>query len=131
MPLSLNSVQGYVQDIRTLLLDRTKPYRYSDISVVAALNFALQEGSRVRPDLFLRRGRIRLQQFEDVSGEQVDIEQPFRLAFVYGTAAHVLLRDEEDVQDDRANTFLTKFHDVLTGVRPAAIAGGTPPIAKK
>lgn len=126
MPLSLNSVQGYVQDIRTLLLDRTIPYRYSDISVVAALNFALQEGARLRVDLFLRRGRICIQQFEAVSGEEVDIEPQFRLAFVYGTAAHVLLRDEEDVQDERANTFLDKFHDVLIGLRPRPIAGATP-----
>lgn len=129
MPLSLNTVQGYVADIRALLLDKVKPYRYSDVALVAGLNLALLEGRRIRPDLFVTRYGNRVPQFTEVSGEEVPIEEQFRLAFVYGTAGHVLLRDEEDVQDARAKMFTDMMHDLLQGKRPTIIPTGTPPPA--
>lgn len=134
MALNLRSVQGYVKDVRVLLLDKVKPYRYSDISIVAAFNLALDEGSRLRPDLFLSRSKIRVPEYEEVSGEEVPIERQFRQAFVYGIASYVLLRDEEDVQDSRSNTFLERFQSMLLGVRqtPMPPNAGTPtPSGKK
>lgn len=126
MALNLQTVEGYVQDVRTLLLDRVKPYRYSDTSLIVALNLALLEGRRLRADLFVCRYGNDVPQFQEVSGQVVPIEPQFRLAFAYGIAAHALLRDEEDVQDSRANTFLERFHDMLIGMRPSPIVGGTP-----
>lgn len=123
---NLDSVQDYVADVRRILLDKVQPYRYPDDDVVQAFNIALNEAFRLRPDLFIGRKGRDVPQYENVSGEIVPIERPFQLAFVYGTAAHVLLRDEEDVQDARANTFLEKFNDVLVGVRISPIRGGTP-----
>lgn len=128
MPLNLHTVQGYVTGVRSLLLDKIKPYRYSDTAILVGLNLALLEGRRLRPDLFLCRYGNEVPQYEAVSGELVPVEQQFRLAFEYGIAAHVLLRDEEDIQDDRANNFLEKFHDILVGVRPSPMSpkAGTP-----
>jgi hypothetical protein len=70
----------------------------------------------------------------------VPLEQPFRLAFVFGLVAHALTRDQEDVQDARATTFMNLFYDILLGQRgtgvnagrsappPAQSASGMPPV---
>lgn len=126
MALDLMTVQGFVKGVRTLLQDKIAPYRYEDTSVLAALNLALLEGLRLRPDLFICRYGIVVPQYEAISGEELPFEAQFRLAFEYGAAAHVLMRDTEDVQDARANTFNDNFHAMLVGVRPSPIHGGTP-----
>lgn len=128
MALNLYTVSGYVKDTRALLLDRVQPYRYSDTALLVALNLALAEGRRLRADLFVCRYGNNLPVYEAVSGEIVPIEPQFRLAFVYGMAAHTLLRDEEDVQDSRANGFLAKFENMLTGTTrtPMPADAGTP-----
>ena len=126
MHLVLMSVENFVTDARVLLLDKVKPYRYSDDEILVGLNLALLEGRRLRPDLFVCRYGNNVPAFDAVSGDTVPVEPQFRLAFVYGIVAHTLLRDEEDVQDTRANSFLDKFHDILVGVRPSPVQGGTP-----
>ena len=122
----LCTVQELVTDVRRLILDKIAPFRYDDDSIITALNIALLEARRLRPDLFVCRYGNHVPQFEAVSGDIIPVESQFRLAFEYGVCAHVLLRDEEDVQDQRANTFLERFHDMLVGVRPSPITGGTP-----
>jgi hypothetical protein len=125
-PLDLETVFGYIRDVRTLLLDRTEPFRYSDDSLLVAFNMALLEGRRLRPDLFVHHHGVKVPQYQSVNDETVPIEPQFRLAFVYGTSAHALARDQEDVQDQRSNSFMGVFHDILIGVRVTAIAGATP-----
>jgi len=124
--LDLQSVDSYIKDARVILLDTVPPYRYSDISLVVALNIALQEGRRLRADLFIHDGRVRVPSFAAISGEPVPIEDQFRMAFIFGLCAHALLRDAEDVQDIRANMFMTAFQSMLTGVLIPPISGGTP-----
>ena len=131
MATRLETVSDFVADARTLLQDMVQPYRYSDPEILVALNTALLEGRRLRADLFVTRWGNRVPAFDAVSGEYVPVEPQFRLAFVYGAVAHTLLRDEEDVQDDRSNAFLEKFHDILVGMRPSPIKGGTPQTQKK
>lgn len=126
MALNLETVAGYVKDVRGLLLDKTKPYRYTDTAVIVALNLALLEGLRLRPDLFICGYGLDVPQYGEVSGEEVPVEAQFRLAFVYGICAQVLLRDEEDVQDARARSFRSLFEDILVGVREHPVQGGTP-----
>jgi hypothetical protein len=126
MSLDLCTVSGYVKDVRVILLDTIQPYRYSDPEILVGLNTALLEARRLRADFFVTRWGNDVPQFEAVDGQDVPIEPQFRMGFVYGIAAHTLLRDDEDVQDNRANSFLDKFHDILVGVRPAPIQGGTP-----
>lgn len=125
-PLDLQTVSGYIRDVRTLLLDRTQPYRYGDDSLLVAFNMALLEGRRLRPDLFVYRNGVHVPQYQAVNDENVPIEDQFRLAFVYGTAAHALARDQEDVQDARSNSFMGVMHDILIGVRVTGIQGATP-----
>lgn len=128
MPFNLETVEGYIEDARTLLLDKIAPYRYSDDSLLAALNLSLLEGRRLRPDLFVfRHGGVRVPNYAAISGERVPIEEQFRLGFVYGLCAHALLRDQEDVQDLRSTLFMQTFQNILVGVKvPPMGAAGTP-----
>lgn len=127
----LNTVQSLIDDVRTLLLDKTQPYRYTDPELIVALNTALLEGRRLRADLYVTRFGNEVPFYGQISGEQFCIEPQFRLAFVFGVCAHALLRDDEDVQDVRANDFLSRFNDILVGVRQAPVQGGTPNAKQK
>ena len=124
--LNLESVSDYVQDARTLLLDRIAPYRYDDTSLLVALNLALLDGRRIRPDLFVYKHGNRVPSYSQVDGQRVPIEEQFRKAFVYGMVSHALARDQEDVQDQRSNLFQGVFYSILAGNGMAMIGGGTP-----
>jgi hypothetical protein len=131
MQSPLNTVSSLIADVRTLLLDKVQPYRYTDPELLTALNTALMEARRLRADLFVTRWGNDVPFYGAISGEQFCVEPQFRLGFVFGVCAHALLRDDEDVQDARANGFLSKFHDILIGVVPGPIAGGTPAAKQK
>ena len=127
MPLNLESVNDYIEDARTLLLDRIPPYRYSDISLLVALNLALLDGRRLRPDLFVYKWGNKVPSYDAVDGQQVPIEPQFRKAFVYGLVSHALIRDQEDVQDARASLFMDTMEQILIGLQKPAFQGaGTP-----
>lgn len=123
---TLATVQDYASDARTLLLDKVSPFRYDDDSLVRSLNMAMLEGSRLRPDLFIYTGDGSVPTFAAIDTTPVNIDPAFRLAFLFGMCAHALIRDEEDVQDARANTFNSNFVEILIGVRPRPLEGGTP-----
>jgi len=123
---NLDSVDAYIKDVRTLLQDVIPPFRYSDTSLLVAFNTALLEGRRLRPDLFVFHNHLRVPSYTGVSGELVPIEPQFRLAFVYGTSGHALMRDQEDTQDERSNMFVGAFQSILTGLKVPPIGGGTP-----
>lgn len=122
----LYSVQDYITDVRTMMLNEIAPYRYTDQELLVGFNTALLEGRRLRPDLFIGKYGAHVPAFNAVSGEPVNIEQQFRLAFVYGTCAHALARDDEDVNDVRASSFMNVFQSILVGVKIPPIGGGTP-----
>lgn len=122
----LDTVESYVREVRTLILDKRKPYRYKDEEILTALNTSLAEARRLRADLFIYRHGNHVPYFAAVSGESVPIDTQFRLAFVYGIAGHVLERDDEDIQDVRANIFNGNFYDMLIGIKPGPLQGGTP-----
>lgn len=131
MALNLHTVQGLVTGVRVKLQDRVQPYRYSDNAIVSALNIALLQSRGFRPDLFLvPNGGFVVPQYDAPSGQKLPFDAQFRPAFEFGTAAHVLYNDVEDVQDERANSFNNIFHDMLQGKRPNTVQGGTPPAAK-
>lgn len=119
---TLNTVQDYITDSRTLLQDVIVPYRYDDASLLVALNTALLEGRRLRPDLFVYHNHGDVPSFTTVDMTEVHMEGPFRMAFVFGTCAHALARDQEDTQDVRASRFMGIFNDLLIGVRPRPLA---------
>jgi hypothetical protein len=122
---TLETVNDYITDGRTLLLDTIKPFRYDDASLLVALNVALLEGRRLRPDLFVFSGNGVPSYFEN-DGSIVPIEQQFRLAFLHGMIGHALERDQEDVQDARSQSFLLYMSNILVGkkiISPPAPGG--------
>lgn len=126
MTPNLMTVESLIKGARTFLLDKVKPYRYDDPSLIASLNLAILEARRLRPDLFIMKYRIDPPQFDGISGQSLEVEPQFRLAFEYMTAGHALLRDQEDTQDARATTLLDAGEGVLLGARPPRVSGGTP-----
>lgn len=108
---ALATVQDYVTEARNLLQDTVAPYRYEDAGILSALNFAILDGSRLRPDLFM--GSATLQSFSAVNTDVVNIDPMYRVAFLYYICGHAQLRDEEDTQDARANQFRSKFSAIL------------------
>jgi hypothetical protein len=127
-----NSVADYVTDARTLLQDLVPPYRYDDPSMLTALNAALLEASRIKPELFVYNFDVngQAQSFEAVDDTYVAIEPKFRLALVHGLVGHALERDQEDYQDQRATAFLALFTQGLVGKALGAVVGGSPPKGK-
>jgi hypothetical protein len=128
MDEQLLTVNDIIADARTLLLDTIGPNRYTDQELLVGLNTALLEIRRVRADLFLGHYKGHVPKFNNNDGETIHIEPQFRLAIVYGTLAHALMRDDEDVQDARANAFESKMIRLLVGspLQIAALQGGTP-----
>jgi len=122
----LETVSDYITDTRVILQDRIAPYRYTDDELLVAFYTALAEGRRLRPDLFVFTGDGTVPKFTLVDGTAVDIEDPFRTAFVYGAAGHALMRDQEDVQDKRSTAFIGLFQQSLIGVALPPVEGGQP-----
>jgi hypothetical protein len=127
---TLETVRDYVSDVRTLLQDTVRPHRYSDESILAALNVTLLEARRLRADLFIFRNGGRVPMFMDINDNRLEMEEPFRLAIVHGIVAHALSRDQEDIQDNRAASFMGVFNAMLIGVASPGIATGTHPPAQ-
>ncbi len=119
---ALDTIADYISDARTLLQDTVSPYRYDDASLLVAFNVTLLEARRVRADLFVFHHHSRVPHFSTVNTEPVHFEEPFRLALVYGTCAHALARDQEDVQDARSASFMRVFYEMLLGTRVMGIA---------
>lgn len=120
---ALEIVSDYIADARVLLQDTLgSQFRYQDSELIVALNVAMMDARRLRPDLFL--GDLVETYFDTIGtfsvgspGRVVPVEYPFRLAVLYGMCAHALSRDQEDTQDARAATFMGFFTGKLTGVK--------------
>jgi len=120
---ALDAVEDYITDARVLLLDTVLPYRYDDGSLLIALNTMITQMRRLRPDLFVYADDD-LPAFTAVDDTVIPIESQFRLALVYGLVSHALSRDQEDVQDARATSFMGLFENILLGVRSPPVQGG-------
>jgi hypothetical protein len=109
--MALDTVQDYVNRARTLLLDTySGAYRYPTEDLVEALNMGILEARRLRPDLFQGSFQTSLPSFSAGSlTATVSIDPQYRVAFVYYICGQAQLRDDENVQDSRAVTFLNKF----------------------
>lgn len=119
MSSALDTIDDYIADGRVLLQDTIAPYRYDDTSLVTAMNVTLLEGRRIRPDLFVYRkcppGKPGVQSFQGKDGTKLEMEEPFRLAFLHGMVGHALARDQEDIQDQRSAMFMAIFTGILLG----------------
>lgn len=130
---TLNTVAGYISDVRTLLQDKIVPYRYDDPSLLVALNVTLLEARRLRSDLFVFNLTVRgqTQAFQAVDDTYVEMEPQFRLAILHGICGHALERDQEDYEDQRASAFLGMFNQGLVGHGLGPVSGGSPPTGKR
>lgn len=139
-----DTVGSYIKDARVLLQDCIPPLRYSTASLTAALNVTLLRGRELRPDIFATTLDSTPQYYIDENEDAlldndpfptdvpntstlydawVPIEEQFRPAFVYGLIGHALMRDQEDIEDARANSFVRMFEKMLLGtaVTPALV----------
>jgi hypothetical protein len=124
-----NTVADYIEDARILLQDRVPEFRYEDPSLLTALNVTMLKTRQIRPDFFVYNLEVngQVQHFTEIDDTYVAIEPQFRSAIVHGICGHALERDQEDVQDIRASSFLQQFHSQLTGAAGGRIAGGSGP----
>lgn len=112
----LDTVAEYLTRARVLLQDQIVPYRYSDDELVEALNLAILEARRIRPDLFLSLDALP-EYSSGATSTLVTIDQMYRSAFLYYMVGHAQLRDEEDTSDSRAAVFMNKFIAQLSTVQ--------------
>ncbi len=116
--MALSTVQDYVDGARVLLLDQVEPFRYSNADLVTALNYAILEARRLRPDLLRAYLGAELPEYSaDDMGETVEVDQQYRVAFLYYVCGQAQLRDDENNQDSRASALMNKFNAVLTTTR--------------
>jgi hypothetical protein len=118
-------VSDYLSATRFALQDLISPYRYTDDNIVQALNAAMYEISRIRPDLFLdlkyqqplRRGDtgegIPSLFVSTRTTDMVPIPSKYRLPVQWYMEGLLQLTDVTDTQDQRAQAFLAKFQQQL------------------
>jgi hypothetical protein len=112
--VALETVTNYVALARTLLQDTVNsPYRYSDSDLLVALSVAMQEAKKLRPDLFLN---TTLQTFTANDTTVVVMDEMYRMPLVYYMCGMAQLRDDENVQDQRAAAFFGLFSAKLLSV---------------
>jgi hypothetical protein len=113
--MSLETVADLVANARVLLQDRIEPYRYETDQLVAALNIALQDARRIRPDIFLPNFTIPSYSSADMSATIV-FPEFYKSALLYFVVGFAHMRDEEATADARATALLGTFNAELTGI---------------
>lgn len=133
-----NTVTSYVVSARNRMQDRIAPYRYTDGQIVDALNVALQEAQRIRPDIFLDlkyQQKVQPNDLDDgfisnyytiddiafVSGDYdapngtlVPIPSAYNDPIIWYIGSHLQLLDVDDTQDARGIAFMAKFMQRMT-----------------
>lgn len=123
------TMQDYVGDIRIMLQDLIAPYRYPDQEIMDAVETALSEISRIRPDIFLDlkyQQPLRKGDIEDGTPSNpiaitdfVPIPNKYSIAVEWYASGWLQLYDVTDTQDQRAQAFLQKFQQHLLSVSAA------------
>jgi hypothetical protein len=112
--MALETVQKYVAFVRELLQDEhDSPYRYSDTSIVRALAIAMPEAKKLRPDLFIG---VTIPDISVNDTTVIPVDEMYRLPLAYFCVGMMQLRDDEEVQDQRAAAFLSMATAKLTTV---------------
>ena len=105
--MALDTMGDYIAETRRLMQDEVTPYRYPDGDIIEAMNIALLEARRLRPDLFL--GRHDNVPTISAAGDAIVFEPMYRPSLVYYLAGRTQLRDAESTQDQRASALMNKF----------------------
>jgi hypothetical protein len=124
-------VSDYLNATRTALQDLIAPYRYTDDRIVDALNAAMFEISRIRPDIFLDlKYQQPLKKGDTNEGapnmfmstrltDAVPIPAKYRLPIQWYMEGVLQLTDVTDTQDQRAQAFIAKFQTQLMSLSAA------------
>jgi len=112
--MALGTVQDFVTQARILLQDTVQPYRYPDADILSALNIALLESRRLRPDWWVDSSSV--PSYAVVDSTSVGVDEQYRTAVLFYVVGFVQLRDQEEDTDRRAASLLNKFTGILTGV---------------
>lgn len=115
-----DSVGDYVTQARVLLQDQVEPFRYPDTELIAALNLAVSEAARVRPDFFYG---TQPPSFSASTDTATTIPSVYRVAVLHFVVGHTELRDAETTEETRAAALISSFHAKLTGAAPGQAAG--------
>jgi len=119
-------VKDYIQSSREFLQDMVEPYRYSDGLLVEALNNAMFEISRVRPDIFIDfKFQQPLPRYAPITdnipqifssirqNETVPIPSQLSMSVKWYISGLMQFYDVDDTQDARAAAFNQKFQGAL------------------
>lgn len=105
----------YVTQTRVLLQDQTIPYRYADTEILAAVNLAMAECFRLRPDFFY--GQTTVPQVTALTTSLSSLPTNYRLPVLHFVAGYTELRDSEASEETRAASMLASFAAKLTGAQ--------------
>jgi hypothetical protein len=112
--MALDTVVDYLAQARVLLQDKTYPPRYPDTELVEALNLAMMEARRLRPDLYLGDATTL---FTVPSIGATDpmggIDVQYRVPLLYYMVGHAMQRDEEENNENRALSYKQRFSGML------------------
>lgn len=120
--MALDTVADMVAQARAITNDEVQPFRYADTDFVGALNAAIMESKRLRPDMWLFPilGSTTLPSIPTPPGyiastdtTPVPVDPMYRMAFVYYMCGQAQLRDEEETQDARAAALMGMFYKQL------------------
>jgi hypothetical protein len=118
-------VEEYIVMARSLLQDMVAPYRYADTDIVSALNIALSEMGRIRPDIFLDlKYQSPLVKGDIGDGvppsfvatdttSMVPVPGKYVTTLYWFTTGWLQMFDMADTQDQRAQGFMAKFQQHL------------------
>jgi hypothetical protein len=124
-------VEEYLSISRSLLQDMIVPYRYADQDIVSALNIALSEMGRLRPDIFLDlKYQNRLTKGDIGDGVPssflttdtttlVPVPGKYSTAIYWFITGWLQMYDVADTQDQRAQGFMAKFQQHILQLNAA------------
>jgi len=105
-----------ILNARDILQDTvTGAFRYSDVSLYRAFNVGLQEMKRMRPDAYLKQGKIQPVPIIDATtvAATLPVDDMFASALIYFVAGYAELREDQFTQDGRASALIIQARNLL------------------
>lgn len=92
--------------VKSVLKDKVDPIRYADTDIVDAINDALLEVRRIRPDLYLKK-KFKVPVLS-IDSDQLPVEDLAFNSVVYFVVGTMMLRDDEFAVDGRAMALIDR-----------------------
>ena len=110
------TIEQLIDQARFLLQDARVPYRYPTAQMVSAVNLAMGDAWRIRPDLFITKYADGVPQFEEgtAATDLFPLPTQFTSPVVSFLVGWVASADDEFTEDGRAAMFQRRFVETLT-----------------